>query len=148
MKISRIAAGAIAALVTFAATGAETAEPDTRSPLDRYQGDSQFSMLMCSMTVKMAATTGSGPSTGDEKTDYVACVSKGKATAKANFESALKTLKKPKAREALKSYHVALVAALEGIKPGTDERKISYEQRQQALEQKMTEAWARFEIEK
>jgi len=34
MKISRIAAGALAALVTFAANGTETAEPDKRSALE------------------------------------------------------------------------------------------------------------------
>jgi hypothetical protein len=56
-------------------------------------------------------------------------------------------VKKPKAQETLKSYHVAFVTALGGISPGIDERRVSYEQRQQALKDKVTEAWARFEVE-
>ena len=83
----------------------------------------------------------------DEKDDYRACITKGKTASKQNLDAALKTVKKPNAKEALKTYHVALVSALEGINPGSDERKINYEQRQQNLEGKMTEAWARFEIE-
>ena len=57
-------------------------------------------------------------------------------------------VKKAKAQEALKTYHVAFVSAIEGLTPGYVERKIDYEQRQQALEGKATEAWARFEIER
>lgn len=57
------------------------------------------------------------------------------------------TVKKEKAREALKSYHVAFITALEGIVPGFDEMKIAYQQRQQALSDKVTEAWSRFQIE-
>jgi hypothetical protein len=67
--------------------------------------------------------------------------------AKANLDRALRTVKKAKAQEALKSYHVAFITALEGVTPGREERKLSYEQRQQALEDKLTEAWARFEVE-
>jgi hypothetical protein len=83
----------------------------------------------------------------DEKSNYTGCIEDGKKDAKQNLESALKSLKKPKAKEALKSYHVAFVTAIDGINPGMDERKISYEQRQQSLDGKLTEAWARFEVE-
>jgi hypothetical protein len=44
-------------------------------------------------------------------------------------------------------HHVAFISALEGIRPDLDERKINYEVRQQALETKLSEAWARFEVE-
>lgn len=122
-------------------------EPDKRTPLERYQGDGQYSLLMCKMTLRLALARAEGSEAQDEKSDYAECIERGKATAKQNLVKALRTLKKPKAQDSLKSYHVAFVTALEGIRPGVSERKISYEQRQQALEEKLTEAWARFEIE-
>ena len=53
----------------------------------------------------------------------------------------------------LKRGNRALVESLEKLSAEDtalreiSERKISYEQRQQALEEKLTEAWARFEVE-
>lgn len=122
-------------------------EPDNRTPLDRYQGDTQYALLMCKLTLRLAVAKAEGNAPQDEQSNYSYCISKSKVTAKASLDKALRTVKKPKAQEALKSYHVAFVSAVEGIRPGADERKISYEQRQQVLEGKVTEAWARFEIE-
>ena len=112
-------------LTTLTASAAD--EADNRSPLDRYRGDSQYHLLMCSMSFKMAALKADGGQPQDEKDDYAGCIKKGKAESKANLDKALRTLKKPQAREALKTYHVAFVSALEGIFPGADERRISYE---------------------
>jgi hypothetical protein len=62
---------------------------------------------------------------------------KEEASSKVNFTAALHALKKPKAQEALKAYHVAFMTALKGIAPGADK----------SLKDKVTEAWTRFEIE-
>jgi hypothetical protein len=135
-------------LIAIAGTGVASAEePDKRTPLERYSGDGQFALVMCKLQLKTAllkADLGQAP---DEKSDWIGCIRQGKEQAKANLAAALRTVKKRKAQEALKSYHVALVTAIDGIAPGADERKISYEQRQQALDTKVTEAWNRFEVE-
>ena len=102
---------------------------------------------MCKLGLQLALAKAELGQQQDEKSDYPGCIEQGKATAKLNLDKALRTLRKAKAQEALKSFHVAFVGALEGVRPGSNERKISYEQRQQALEGKLTEAWARFEIE-
>lgn len=97
--------------------------------------------MMCQLEVIKATQTASGMG------PIRSCIQAGKEILKGNFSSALRTVKKPKAQEALKSYHVALVGALEGVAPGSEERKFQYDQRQQALEAKLNEAWARFEVE-
>lgn len=137
-----------ALLISTAASLAFAAdEPDKRTPLERYRGDGQFSLMVCKLNLKMALMQTQLGQAQDENSDWASCIRLGKDTAKTNLPLALKTLKKQKAQEALKSYHVALVTAIDGIAPGTDERRISYDHRQQALEAKVTEAWARFEVE-
>jgi hypothetical protein len=123
-------------------------EPDNRTPVARYQGDAEFSILTCKIGLRIAIAKTNLGEQQDEKSDYLNCIQTGKATAKKNLDAALKSVKKAKAKEALKSHYVVLVGALDGIRPGSDERKASYEQRQQALEGKLTEAWARFEVER
>ena len=119
-------------------------EPDNRTPLERYEADSKSTLYL----FKLALIKSDGGQAQDEKSDWAACIRNGKTTAKARFDKALLTVKKSKAKEALKTYQVAYMAAIDGINPGSDERRINYEQRQQSLEGKLTEAWARFEIEK
>jgi hypothetical protein len=123
-------------------------EPDKRTPLERYEADTRFTLYMCKMTLKLALAKSELGKEQDEQSDWSACIRNGKATAKASFEKALPTVKKAKAKEALKSYQVAFLAAADGIAPGPEERRISYDQRQQMLEGRVTEAWARFEVEK
>lgn len=138
----------ILAVILIVMSSLATAEgPDKRTPLERYNGDGHFSLVMCKLSLRLALSKAELGEAQDEKSDYAGCIEHGKATAKENLVKALRTLKKSKAQESLKSYHVAFVTALEGIRPGSDERKINYEQRQQALEGKLTEAWARFEVE-
>jgi hypothetical protein len=133
---------AIASVCAFAADA-----PDKRTPLERYAGDASYALVQCKMALKMAMLNAELSAEQDAKSDWASCIREAKQKAKTNLQAALRAVKKPKAQEALKSYHVALVTALDGIAPGLDERKISYTQRQQALDEKVTEAWARFEIE-
>ena len=139
--------------VTLNAAAAE--EPDKRPPIDKYYSNSSFQLTICKATFKLAQSQaelatagGTVKETPGVSSDFRGCIANGKAEAKANLDKALRTVKKAKAQEALKAYHVAFVTALEGIVPGSAERRISYEQRQQALEGKVTEAWARFEVER
>lgn len=135
MKPITFLASLLIATSSLAAEG-----PDKSTPVERYHGHTSVSLFLCKVTQSAALVTG-------DTQKSVSCIKDAKAEAKQNFDKALRTLRKPKARDALKSYHVAYVTALEGMALGFEERKISYEQRQQALEDKLTEAWARFEVE-
>jgi hypothetical protein len=134
-----------ATILVMYAAGAQ--EADKRTPLERFRGDGQFSLMMCKINLKMALARSELGQAQDEKSDWSTCIKQGKEAAKVNLSAALKTVKKVKAQEALKTYHVALITAIDGIAPGAQERKLSYEQRQQALEGKLTETWARFDVE-
>jgi hypothetical protein len=131
----------------LASAGHAQNAPDRRSALDQYRGNTQYALLICATSLRTALLRAELGEPEDEKGGYRGCIVKNKAEAKASLDKALRTIKSPRARDALKSFHVAFVTALEGIAPGIDERRISYESRQQALEGKVTEAWARFEVE-
>jgi flagellar basal body-associated protein FliL len=121
-----------------------TEEPDNRPPIERYHGDTSFALAMCKELFKTAILT-------RQKSDletFTNRLSDEKTKSKESLAKALETVKNAKAKEALKTYHVAVMSALASIFSGLDERKINYEQRQQALEDKVTEAWERFEIER
>jgi hypothetical protein len=102
---------------------------------------------MCKATLDLALARGDLYRPQDDRSDVQGCIGKGKKEAKTSFNKALRTIRKPAAKEALKNYHVAFVTALEGILPGTKEPSFVYEQRQQALKSKLAEAWAKFELE-
>lgn len=154
MKISRALRLCAVMLVLSAALqgGAQTEKP--RTPIEVYRGDTSFELMQCTLKYKLAAANarlsdaGGTPAAGGEDSDFAGCIRSGERSARSSFDKAFGTLRKPQAREALKAYHVAFVTALKGIAPGMDERRLSYEQRQQALQDKVTEAWARFELEK
>ena len=95
-------------------------EPDNRTPLERYEADSKSTLYLCKLTFKLALIKSDGGQAQDEKSDWAACIRNGKTTAKARFDKALLTVKKSKAKEALKTYQVAYMAAIDGINPGSD----------------------------
>lgn len=121
--------------------------------LKSYRGSTEFGLMNCRGTFllaqakgKYAAATGRAADT-DADSDIGQCIERNAAKAKEKLAPALDTLKTEDAKKALKAYHVAFVTALRGIDPGSAERQISYDQRQQALRDKVNEAWAAFEIE-
>ena len=137
----------LAVILIVMSSLATAEEPDKITPLEHYKEACKFYLIECNLFLNSARLKAESGKAQDEGSDYAGCIEHKKATAKKNLVEALRTLKKSKAQESLKSYHVAFVTALEGIRPGYDERKISYEQRQLALKEKLTEAWARFEVE-
>lgn len=134
-------------MAVAASIAAAADEPDKRTPVERYQGDGSYYLIACKLKLRLANARADGSVAQDENSDWIGCVKEGTSVTKKNFPAALKTVKKPKAQDALKSYHVVLVTAIDGIWPGTEERKLDYERRQQATETKLKEAWARFELE-
>jgi hypothetical protein len=121
--------------------------------LDRYQVQTKQSLAMCRLKLDMVRLMAendaltSGAKSGDARAEFKSCVDQGRVDGKKNLNTALASVKKPRLKEALKNYQVAYLTALQAIAPGTDERKISYEQRQQGLDDKLTEAWSKVEVE-
>ena len=79
--------------------------------------------------------------------DTVKCLRENRASLQASYKTVAVSVRKTKAKLALATAQVAFLSALDGIVPGTDELKVSYAIRQTALAGKLTEAWARFEVE-
>lgn len=63
------------------------------------------------------------------------------------YKAAAKGLKTAAAREALKNVWVAYTVSLEAIYPQNDEAKLTYKARQATNRDKLTEAWAHFDLE-
>lgn len=149
---------AVAALSMACGTAIAAEKEEKVSPLEQYQGTNNYNLKLCELTYKIALTRaennalsaqqGLPPEKTDaEKYDFDGCIKKAKAEGKANLDKAMKTVKKTPAREALKTYHVAFIAAIDGIRAGNDEIRLNYTQRQNALQARLDDAWARFEIE-
>lgn len=118
---------------------------DNISPIQRYLGSNNYALISCRLKFDMAMLSG-GES---ELEEFTNCCLVSKSISKENLKKALETVDNVKAQEALKNYHVAVMCALKGISAGGDPLTMKPEQcqYQQALEDKVTEAWERFEIE-
>jgi hypothetical protein len=150
-----VAAPVVEPVESHDVAAAPSRSTDHRTPLDKYSGDTAFFIMECSLKFRLASSLADLRDSGGSPpplapgvdADYMKCISDGGESARAKLKPAILTVKKEKAREALKTYHVAFISALEGIAPGFDEPKILYQQRQQTLNDKRKEAWSRFEIE-
>jgi hypothetical protein len=130
-----------------AAFACHAQEPDKRTPLEKYQGQTAFALLMCPTALRIANASAEMGKEPGEHGDWRKCQIDQRAEAKRMLDAALKGVRKPAAHAALKTHYVAFIAALDGITPARDELKISYQARQAALKDKLNEAWARFEVE-
>ena len=79
--------------------------------------------------------------------NWPVCVEQQTALTKGLFASTIKGARASNAKEALKNYHVIFLAALQGVVPLAGEIKLDYARRQQASDSRLTEAWARFDVE-
>lgn len=136
----------ILAIALFSSTGSAQNEPKV-TPIADYQSHTELNLYECKLSVELAILQSQVGKKQDEQYDYNKCIERVKVSSKTYLVKALKTVHKAKATDALKSYQVAFITALVGIAPGDAETKWSYEARQQSLKDKLTEAWARFEIE-
>lgn len=121
--------------------------------LTSYKWATTFGLEDCRITAwgaqakaKYATTTGSAHPSAQGAT-VAECIDQNSAKAREKLTPALEALKTDSAKSALKAYHVAFVTALRGVESGSAERQISYDQRQQALRDKVNAAWAAFEVE-
>lgn len=129
----------LALLIAFCAP-AFSDPADTRTPLERYQEEVLFSTVNCPMVLQVVLL-------GDVKRDYHQCIAEARKTIKAAYLSAVKTIKKPAARAALKEHYIAAMTRIDGIDPQFDETNGNYAHRQSDNQSRLDEKWARFEAE-
>lgn len=136
-----------AVALAFASLSALAQSTPTPTVLERYKADAYFWQMMCTTAFSIAQNYASIGQPQDKQSDWQGCIADGQRAIKSDYAAVLKTLRKRPAAEALKGVQVALISALNGIAPDSEERKIVYIQRQGTLNGKVTEAWARFEVE-
>jgi hypothetical protein len=110
-----------------------------KAPLTQADIGVYSELLTCGMSFQLFLVNGDR--------GYKQCLLDGKVKIKKQYETSLKTVKKPAARAALKEYYIFGVTALLGIEPQSEERKINYEKRQGDNQNKLDEMWVRFEAE-
>jgi hypothetical protein len=120
---------AVVAGTLIAVGGQGVAEELDKSPLQLYVRHITFSQYVCS------------------RSDYTGCIEENEKELKKKYRAALPTVRGARAKDALKEHYIVALTALRGIRPGVGERKIDYDRRQQTLKDKVSEAWARFEVE-
>lgn len=126
-------------------------EKDTRSPINKYQGAVFYGRTMCTLAARLRfsqAELGGELSDEDRKSgDYKTCITDQKKLVRTAYEGFSRTVKKPAARAALKEHYLTALDAISAIAPQSEERKLSYQQRQGAFDSKLEERWNRFEAE-
>lgn len=142
--------------VALIALASLTAMAEKTDPVTGYYQASNYAMLSCSMSLKLAISLAEAKSAGadvpasDDPTlsDWLGCIKRNKTDLKTQYETALKTVKKPGAKAALKEHFIAIMTNLDEIDPRANEIKIDYNRRQSTNEQKLAERWNRFEVER
>lgn len=132
---------------TFAIAGVSEEDYAKYPPLKKYKIETDYKYAFCKITFNIAASKSNLGLTQDNESDFITCFEDAKKSTKLLLNKSLKTVKTASAKTALKNYHVTFLVALDGIYPGKDEIKIDYARRQQALNDKMQEAWAKFEVD-
>lgn len=138
MKKSTLAVALLVA--TF--IGPALAEKDTRTPVEAYNGEVQFALVMCPMKLEIA-------SMGNESEDgnWQGCIADAKKKIKIGYDAAMKSIKKTAARSALKEHYITASSAVSSMEPESGESRMSYKMRQAQNKNRVNERWARFELE-
>ena len=76
-----------------------------------------------------------------------ACIAAGLQESRTQLETALQSVRRAGAREALRNYQFVFESALAGVEPTRDEAAAAYDQRQSSLRHLLAHAWTRYELE-
>ena len=125
--------------------GIASAQTKKMAPLAVYAEGVLYASALCPMILELSLQTGTTNEPG--KTDWASCINDAKRDTKRNYAAALTTIKKAGARSALKEHYIAATSAITAIAPGSNENRMSYARRQAENSDKVTERWARFEVE-
>jgi hypothetical protein len=127
-------------------SGQSVAQETGKTPLEEYQDEVTFSLKKCKLFFDLNREgIGKKPRTG--LAAYAVCINEQEPEIKKTFRAALPSVRGKQAKEALKDHYIAALSALKGIHPGMNELLTTYDQRRQSLNDKVSEAWTRFEVE-
>lgn len=118
---------------------------DNRSPIDAYEGDAQFLLMMCSLQFQYSQLN---PGETSPKADWTTCVKEGVQGLKVRFDNLMKVLRKPAARAALKEHYISVINAAMAITPHDGEIKMNYSRRQSEQQTIVQDKWTRFSLER
>lgn len=138
---------ALAALFVLYSSSLFADDSEFKTPIDKYRSQNDYFLIMCKIDFKLNQNLIELGKEIKPDEDFGNCIKESKIKSQKDLGKALNFIKIASAKQALKKYHISFVAALYGIRPSIDELKIVYDQRQDRLQEKMTEAWAAFEIE-
>ena len=116
-------------------------EKDTRTPIERLEGDASAYLVMCRLRVELMLTTGSDAKDADK------CLVEGQSKTKKNVSVVMKQVKKPAAAKQLKVWYAAYLTALKGVFPSGDEIKLTYQARMSAQQSRADNEWNLFKAE-
>ncbi len=156
MKFNRLPTWSIVLMASFLLATTSNAQPTPGQssaaspvdPLDSYHTIAKWTISSCLSTFNITQLRAQAGAPQKDDYNVDTCIAKGKQQVKDEFTSAMKEVTKPAAQQSLKMFHVAFLSALEGVQPGPNETRSGYNQRQQSSTDKMTQAWALFEVER
>ena len=111
---------------------------------ETYRKKAEGAVFVCSLAMRVYMAE----QHDDQLAQYQKCVSDARAETNANFQAVVKATKKPKAKEALKMFHAAFLSTLDATGPRGSDSKSTFETRQSVAADKMSDAWAKFEVER
>lgn len=134
---------------------AQTAEPETRTPEDRYQGTFTFARLSCFLSNKLAKSVAqlrekNIPVKAEtlEMADISLCQKKQIEAMGIAYKKFLVLQKSKDAKNALKEHYVAAILAVKGTSSYIGETEADHNQRASEDLRKANEKWVKFEIVK
>lgn len=146
--IALVVAGFISAVML--APGVVSAEEDTRTPEERYQGDYLGAWLLCALEQKKAfleeKARQRGISLDGEKSDVSACIENGLKKVKVGYNEMRSLVKNAEGLEALKDHYVAAILHVRGTHANIGEDDDEFMARMNETKKKTDELWVRFEI--
>ena len=131
-------------LFIAAPLSAAAVESDDLKLANAYRSERLADWIECEVALN-SAEFGGGIMTPVDYDSYNDCIRRAKATATANFESALKAMNKPAARAAFSQYHAASLAAFDGMRQRQSETEVEYKRRKERLNADMQSNWGRYE---
>ena len=111
---------------------------------ETYRKKGEGAVFVCSLAMRVYMAE----QHDDQLAQYQKCVTDAKAETKVTFQAAMNATKKPKAKEALKMFHAAFLSAMDATGPRGSNSMSTYEGRQSVAADKMSDAWAKFEVER
>lgn len=119
---------------------------EKKTPAAEFYTTTQFHFIQCKLvTQKVLLEIEVLKSNGKSAAASIqGCIDTGVLEGKTTFSAAQSALPNQSTREALGEYYGAWLTAIKGVFPMPNERKISYERRQNEIEAKLNETWNRF----